>query len=300
MTAAVVSAALVVATGATLRAAVARTHSGGVTRRLPVRHGDEARPGRIRIRVAGDGPRWLAPALAAADAGVEACTVWALWCVGVPVVALATLALAGPALTAVATAVAVIGPVIALRAAHGRADTRVEAGLPAALEAVARGLRTGASLRQAVVEAADRTPGALGHDLRRVATQAQRGMPLVRALENLADRRPLPGVRLAVAALCLGAETGGAQAQAVDGVATTLRDRLAVIAEIRALSSQARISAVVISVAPLGFGAFAAATDPRTADFLFHTVAGTVLLVAGGVLDGLGWIWMNRLARVTP
>ena len=295
------SASLMVAVGVMVRLALAATRRVGVTRRLPTRRSSAtgssaaARP----LRVVGEGARWLTPALASADVGLDPRTVWTAWCLGVPVVVLVVVVLAGPAPALSAGAAAALGPAIALRACRGRADARVEAALPAALEAVARGLRTGASLRQAVAEAADRTPGALGHELRRVATQAQRGAPLVQALETMARGRPLPGVRLAVAALCLGAETGGAQAQAVDGVATTLRDRLAVLAEVRALSSQARISAVVISVAPLGFGAFAAATDPRTADFLFHSVAGTVLLVVGGALDGIGWIWMNRLARVT-
>ena len=105
-------------------------------------------------------------------------------------------------------------------------------------------------------------------------------------------------MRLGVAALCLGAETGGAQARAVDGVAATVRERLAVAAELRALSSQARISALVIGLAPIGFGAFAAATDPRTSAFMLHTPAGLILLATGLVLDGLGWLWMQRLARV--
>lgn len=298
-----VSAASVVAIAVVLRFALCASRRDVVTRRLPARPGAAAvhhDGGRPRWRVMGEGPGWLGSALASADVETDPSTVWALWCVGVPVLALLTLVLVGPVPAVTAGVVSALAPAVALRAFCGRADARVDAGLPSALEAVARGLRTGASLRQAVAEAAGRTPGALGHELQRVATQAQRGAPLVGALENMAQRRPLPGVRLAVAALCLGAETGGAQAQAVDGVATTLRDRLAVIAEVRALSSQARLSAVVISVAPLGFGAFAAATDPRTAEFLFHTLGGTVLLVAGGLLDGLGWIWMNRLARVTP
>ena len=118
------------------------------------------------------------------------------------------------------------------------------------------------------------------------------------ALEGLGERQPLPGVRLAVAALCLGVETGGAQARAVDGVASTLRDRLAVTAEVRALSAQARLSALIIGVAPVGFGAFAAATDPRTARFVFHTVPGLLLLATGLALDALGWLWMRRLSRV--
>src|SRR5207248_2850893 len=83
----------------------------------------------------------------------------------------------------------------------------------------------------AVAEAARVTPGALGAELQAVATAAERGTPLVDALERWGERRPRGGVRLAVAALCLGAETGGAQARAVDGVAATLRERVAVAGE---------------------------------------------------------------------
>jgi len=152
-------------------------------------------------------------------------------------------------------------------------------------------------MRQAIGEAALVTPGGLGRELAEVARQVTHGATLVSALDALAARRPLTGVRLAVAALGLGVETGGAQAKAVDGVATTLRDRLGIAAEVRALSSQARISGLVIAVAPLAFGAFAVTTDPRTGKFLFHTPMGVALLAAGLGLDGLGWLWMQRLAR---
>ena len=181
--------------------------------------------------------------------------------------------------------------------------------LPLALESIARSLRSGASVRQAIGEAAAarragpgrRRPGAgrLQAELATVADQAGHGAGLVEALEALAARRPSPGVRLAVAALCLGVDTGGAQARAVDGVAATMRERLAVEAEVRALSSQARMSALVIGLAPLGFGAFAAATDPRTSEFLLHTPAGLALVSVGLLLDGAGWLWMQRLCRVT-
>jgi tight adherence protein B len=135
-------------------------------------------------------------------------------------------------------------------------------------------------------------------ELAMVANQAGHGAGLVEALEALALRRPSPGVRLAVAALCLGLDTGGAQARAVDGVAATMRERLGVEAEVRALASQARMSAVVIGLAPLGFGAFAAATDPRTSEFLLHTSVGLALVCVGLLLDGAGWLWMQRLCQV--
>ena len=152
-------------------------------------------------------------------------------------------------------------------AGGGRAASLLEQALPGALEAVARSLRSGASLRAAVAEAAAATDGAMGAELARVDADARRGVPLVVALDTLAVRLPLPGVRLAVAALSLGVETGGAQARAVDGVATTLRDRIAAHAEGRALAAQTRASVWVIALSPAAFCAFAVTTDPRTARF---------------------------------
>jgi tight adherence protein B len=192
---------------------------------------------------------------------------------------------------------AFVSPLL-LRLLRGRAAARAEVALPAALEAVARGLRSGASLRQAVAEAASVTPGALGEELAGVVSAADRGYPLVDGLERWARSSPRTGVRLAVAALCLGAETGGAQARAVDGVAATLRDRLAVASEVRALSSQARASMLVIAASPLAFCAFASATDPRTSTFLFRTPLGVACLTAGLSLDAAGALWMRRLCRM--
>ncbi len=302
-----------------LRAALVATRASGLRRRLAAalvpadtavgRGIAPAAPGRAALGPAaplGPGtpgglpapPAWLAPRLEAA--GVEVAPAVAWWGgVGTGLVGAALgLAAGGLPLALVVTVAAAAGPLVGLRSRRGRGEERFEQGLPAALEAVARSLRSGASLRLAVAEAAERTPGPLGRELAAAAYRAARGTPMVEALEALAERHPLPGVRLAVAALCLGAETGGAQARAVDGVAATMRDRLGVAAEVRALSSQARVSAVVIGLAPLAFGAFAAATDPRTAQFMLHTPAGLGLLLAGAALDAAGWLWMQRLARV--
>jgi tight adherence protein B len=246
-------------------------------------------------------PVRVAGALADADLPLPAPVVWTAWLAMLGAGTLLAVVAGGPGLAGLAVIALVAGPALVVRSRRGRADTRIEQALPLALEAVARSLRSGASLRQAVEEAGKGTAGAgraLAGELSRAAAEADQGASLVAALEAVAARRPLPGVRLGVAALCLGAETGGAQARAVDGVAATVRERLAVAAELKALSSQARMSALVIGLAPVGFGGFAAATDPRTAQFMFHTSAGLALLAGGLVLDTLGWLWMQRLAKV--
>jgi tight adherence protein B len=101
---------------------------------------------------------------------------------------------------------------------------------------------------------------------------------------------------LAASALALAVSSGGSAGRAVDGVAATIRSRLAVAEELRALSSQARASAAVIALAPIVFGTAAAATDDRTLAFL-STPAGVAVLTAGVTLDALGAWWMSRLCR---
>jgi tight adherence protein B len=166
--------------------------------------------------------------------------------------------------------------------------------MPGAIDAVARALRSGASLHAALHEAAAATPGPLGEELAAVAREGDEG--LVAALDRWAGACPRPEVRLVAAALAMGAETGGAQARAVEGVAAALRQRAAVQAEARALATQARVSAQVMAGAPIAFGALS--WSGNAARFLVHTRAGLVCLFTGLALDGLGAWWMARIVRI--
>ena len=275
-----------------------RTTAASRLRRAGAGSDQNERRGAVRGARFLDPPPWLAPRLHDAGLQVAPSAAWTGWAGAAVVAPVAAVRLGGPAAGLLTVALAVCAPCLAWRLLRHRGAACVEAALPSAVEAVAAGLRSGASLRQALAESARTTPGPVGDDLAAVAGAVERGAGVVAALEGWAARRPLPGVRLVVAALCLGAETGGAAAQAVDAVAATLRQRLAVQAEARALATQARVSAAVIAGAPLVFCALSAVTDPRSADFLLRTPVGLLLLAAGLALDAAGALWMARLTRV--
>lgn len=187
---------------------------------------------------------------------------------------------------------------VEVRLLRTRRDRSVERTLPDALDAVARSVRSGASLRQALHEASAAVRGPLRDDLLVVTRDVGDGATVDDALERWCERRPLPGVRLATAALALGAETGGASAQAIDGVSATLRTNLGIAGEVRALSSQARLSALVIVLAPIAFSFLAATSDGTTATFLLGTPIGWLCLAIGLGLDAIGWCWMRKLTEV--
>jgi len=314
VTAAVVAALLVVAGAGALRAGISGWRARGASARVraagaPAFSSAERRelrrvpPTRSTAGPNAGGllapPQWLGVRLVDMGLAVDPATAWVVWAGGALTVTAWALVAAGAGAGLLAAGVVAGSPYLGWRLLRHRGDAAIEAALPAAVETVAAGLRSGASLRQALGEAAAATPGALGADLVAVAQSTERGSGVVAALEGWAARRPLPGVRLVVAALCLSAETGGAAARAVDAVAATLRQRLAAEGEARALATQARTSAAVMAAAPAAFCAVSAVVDPRSSAFLLRTPLGLALLAAGLGLDAAGAVWMARLTRAS-
>jgi tight adherence protein B len=176
-----------------------------------------------------------------------------------------------------------------------RSQRAVVQALPGVLDDIARALRGGASLHQACREASDGAP--VMTRLADVISMADRGASLGEAIRRWPALCPLAEVRIASSALVLAADAGGQQARAVDGVAATLRERLAASADARSQSAQARLSALVIGVLPIGFALWASATDHRTMGFLFQSRRGGACLALGLCFEGVGAAWMRRVIR---
>ena len=222
---------------------------------------------------------------------------WSMWLIMLVAGTSALLVVAGPGAAALLMAALVGTPTAVLATSVRSRRRRLGGTLPGALDEIARSLRSGGSLVQAIADASHATPGAIGDDLFQVAAAHRAGVPLADALARWRTTRPIPGVRLTASALELGLAAGGAHARAIDGVAATLRDNLAITAEVRAQAAQAQASALVIGLAPIGFTALACLADHRTATFLFQTPAGLACLAVGLALDAAGAIWMGRITR---
>ena len=241
-------------------------------------------------------PAWFALRLEAAGIEREPHRWWLRWVLGTIALVVASAVIAGPGAGLAAAVVATGGPLAALHGNRHRGQQRLEASIPMLLDVIAAALRSGASLPQALAAASTR-PGRLAGELGQLVVAVERGASLVGELDRWAVRQPVPGLRLVTTALALGAGTGGAGAQAIDGVAETLRDRLALQREIDAQSAQARSSAAVMTAVPVAVALMAAASDPRTAAFLFRSWPGIVCVLGGLALDAVAGLWMLRLIR---
>lgn len=217
------------------------------------------------------------------------------WLAAVVVAPAGALLVGGPVPATLAALVVTAGPALAVRLRRAGRPARADRALPQLLDAVARAVRAGASLRHALLDGAEAVAGtALATEAATVARALHGGAPLAEALAALAGPDPAPVRRLAVAALGLADEVGGAPAALVERVGATARERTAVAREARALAAQARASAVVIVVAPAAFALLGAAADPRIAAFL-GTPSGVACVTAGLGCDAVGAWWMSRL-----
>ena len=135
----------------------------------------------------------------------------------------------------------------------------------------------------------------IARDARHVQSRCRLGLPLAEALAAWPAEHDAPGVRAAAGALAVASAMGGRAADAIEGLASSLRHRLDAMAEARSLSTQARLSAIVVGAAPLGYLAFASLVDASAVDALITTGVGRVCLVVGVGLESAAAIWIRRI-----
>lgn len=249
-----------------------------------------ARPGRRRQHR--PSPRWVRRRLDAADVG-DPELLWRRGCRGFGIALVLGVGLAGPG---GALVIGVVFGVVALLGSALSADRRarrIDLELPPALESVARSLRSGASVHEAFTRCGDDESG-IGRDLSLLADAST----IADGLGEWVKARPVRSVELAAAALAVGTTTGTGLARALDQFSLGLRVRSDTRAEARALSTQARASAGLLTAAPFAFLAVMAVTDTRIIDFLFGTAAGWTCLVAAFVLDAAAAIAMITMTRL--
>jgi tight adherence protein B len=259
-----------------------------VVDRLPPAHSRRWLPAVIEQRIVG--------ALDAAALDIPPATALQYWAVALTIGVVLGLALAGVnAAFALAAAVVAGGP-LGLHMLRGRRARLAAAAVPASIERVASELRAGGTITTAITGMA-RGDGALASDFALIDARVRLGSPIADALRAWSTERSAQGIDVAAGALAMCAAVGGRSADALEGVASSLRDRRAVAAEARALSAQGRLSAIVVGGMPFVYVAWSALVDRHALHALTGTSTGHACLLVGTLLEGLGAIWMRRILR---
>jgi tight adherence protein B len=189
-----------------------------------------------------------------------------------------------------------VGRMLAARRRRYRAA--VDAGVPEMAVAIADALSGGCSLRSAVAESAAGLGGAAGHELRRTAAELAAGAPTGDAFEAMRRRARSPGMDTLVAACLLQRRAGGDLARLLRDGARALEDQARLEDEVRAATAQARFTALIVVLLPLGGALLAELASPGWFAGLWSSFLTAWLVGIALVLQAVAAVLMNRMSRV--
>lgn len=159
---------------------------------------------------------------------------------------------------------------------------------------IARRIRSGSSLRDAVAGAP--AEAVVGRASSPLLLAIDRGQSLTDAVGRVDAAGP--HLHLALGVIATAGRLGGPSAASIDRTAALLRQRAADLEERSTQAAQARLSTHVMTAVPLGMLAVLAVTDSDVRSVAMSQIGATCIGL-GLLLNATGWWWMRHIVRTS-
>lgn len=176
--------------------------------------------------------------------------------------------------------------------------TRLEQQLPEAADFFSRALRAGHSFANVMQMVADELPEPIAGEFRTAYEEINYGVSMSEALHNLAQRVPLTDLRYLVIAVLIQRESGGNLAEALANISRLIRARLKLLAQVRVMSAEGRMSAWILGLLPLVVMLLMSVSNPEYISVLWTDPIGVTLMWYAGAIALGGVLWMRKLIRI--
>jgi tight adherence protein B len=175
---------------------------------------------------------------------------------------------------------------------------QIEDQLPEALTAIAKSLRAGSGLLQALAYAAHETPEPFGPELQASLRDLQLGAEPEEVFTDLARRVGSKDLDIVVTAILIQRSVGGNLAEILTNVSHTIRERVKLFGEVRVMTSKQKLMGNIIACIPVAVAVAVILMNPAMGDLLINTTIGRVVLVVAAGFELLGIFLMRRLAVI--
>lgn len=128
---------------------------------------------------------------------------------------------------------------------------RMENQFPIALDIFVRGLRSGHPIPAAIELLTEEMDDPIGSEFGIVSDEIAFGLDLREALARMAERWGLPDMHMFVVSVSVQMETGGNLAEILENLSQVIRDRASMFMKVRALSSEGRMTAIILTALPI-------------------------------------------------
>ena len=124
------------------------------------------------------------------------------------------------------------------------------------------------------------------------------GKPLEEVLLNLGERAGSYDMNLLINALLIQRQLGGNLAEILDNITHTIRERVRIKGEIKTLTAQGRLSALIIILLPVAVAAFLIVMNPDYMLTLFREPLGLIMLCLAVFLQIMGIFIIYKIINI--
>jgi tight adherence protein B len=214
-------------------------------------------------------------------------------------VGLAVLLITGNPITALAFgAIAMAAAAAGVAAVASSQRTRFEDQLPDTLNMLATSLRAGYSMQQALEAISQEAPQPTNREFQRVLTEIRLGRTVRDALQDSARRMESVDFDWVVLAFTIQREVGGNLAEVLQTTSETILQRGRLRREMRALTAEGRISAIVLGVLPFGLFLLLFASNRDYLDPMLNSRTGVIAIGIALALLVAGIVWLSRIIKI--
>jgi len=172
---------------------------------------------------------------------------------------------------------------------------KLEEQLPLALDVVVRAIRAGHPVVSAVQLAADELGDPIGSEFGLIVDEYTYGSEFKEALLSFARRTGSQDAHFFAVSVGIQSETGGNLAEILDGLSSVIRERRALAAKVKALSSEGKASAMILSVLPIFLISVLMMMQPQFYTDKFDDPIFWPIVTAVLVLYLIGWLIIRRI-----
>jgi tight adherence protein B len=198
----------------------------------------------------------------------------------------------------VAFAIFLLLAVFLINYAGTREKRKFENQLPDTLTLMSTSLRAGYSLLQATEAVSSEAPNPTAREFQRAIAEARLGRTVTQALEGVTERTQSKDFEWAVMAIEIQREVGGNLAEVLQTVGDTMRARNRLKGEIRALTAEGRISAIVLGALPFLLFIFLWFSNRDYLQPLIENTFGQMALGVGIILILGGLFWLKKIVDI--
>ena len=188
-------------------------------------------------------------------------------------------------------------PHIAIGFLISRRVKRFLSDLPEAIDLIIRGLRSGLPVPESIRIVGQEFNGPVGSEFSLISDRIRFGQQLEKALWDAVKRIDLPDFKFFVVSLSVQRETGGNLAETLENLSNILRQRRQMTLKIKAMSSEARASAMILGALPFLMFSIMLLINSEYVMTLFTDPRGLIMVGFGLSCLALGVAIMWKMVR---